>query len=495
MDCSEKSPELCASCHGCSSGFALEVEWLDEWVPSLCPVCFQSLLAHKTIKHGDVYIEKACAEHGYFESLVWHGAKHYIDFGKNAEHAPRNLEAPAVDALCPGSCGLCNEHEGDACIAVIEITQRCDLACPVCFASAGQPGTGQTACEDVSFELVCHMIDAAVARPVVPAVQLSGGEPSLHPDILRIVAYAKSAGVTNLMLNTNGLRLAQSAEFASTLKDAGLDVVYLQFDSTDDACIEQLRGRALLAEKKQAIANCAQSGLAVVLVPTLVEGINADQVESLIDFASANMPTVKGVHFQPATFFGRFDVEMNDPQKRVTLSDVIFQIEDYLHVGHDVMKSPILPRKKFDAHCSFSATFLKADDGTLVPVGGQGETEACCADAGIDPFAKETVDYLGTHWRADVLSDVAASSGSSCCVDGFANESTSEAADDSLGQHLLDRTLTLSGMHFQDAETFDINRVKGCCVFVIDQQGRSVPLCVYYLTSREGKRWDYAHGA
>ena len=490
LGCSSGGAGGCASCGGCSAGGAFDDVFIDEWVPSLCPVCFKSVLARKHMKRGDIHIEKACPEHGYFDTVLWRGAKHYLDFGRNAQHAGRNLEAPQPQAPCPGSCGLCSEHEGDSCIAVIEVTKRCNLSCPICFADAGAQGAA-----DVPLETLRAMITEAVMKPVVPTVQLSGGEPSLHPDIIEVVAYAKYAGVRHLMLNTNGIRLAEDPQFAIALMEAGLDAVYLQFDALDDTVYRALRGCDLLVVKEQAIKHCAEAGLAVVLVPTMVAGVNADKVGELIDFAREHMPTVKGVHFQPASFFGRVEGELceHGGADRATLSDVIAGIEE--HVGPSGAGA-ILPRKKFDAHCSFSASYLVADDGSLVAHAAQ---EPCCgADAGQgvppartpsasvdgrDVFASETADYLSDHWRA-VPAD--GQGGGRKAVDVKGTE---------IAQRLLDRTLTLSGMHFQDADTLDLTRTKGCCVHVIDEQCNSVPLCIYYLTSRDGQRWDYAQGA
>ena len=248
---------------------------------------------------------KECPNHGSFEALLWRDACWYEEFGINALHGLLNAERSPCEGGCPNSCGLCNEHEGDTCIAVIELTSRCDKACPICFADAGSLENG-----DPSIQKVRGMIDAVASKRIVPTLQLSGGEPTLRSDLIDIVSYAKAKGIGHLMLNTNGQALADSASLADNLYDAGLDAVYLQFDSVCDDEIVQLRGEPQFSMKQRALEHCAQAGLGVVLVVTVCDGVNVGSLGDIIEFAKKWMPTVKGVHFQPAARFGRFELQV-----------------------------------------------------------------------------------------------------------------------------------------------------------------------------------------
>ena len=184
---------------------------------------------------------------------------------------------------------------------LLEVTQRCDLGCPICFASAGVDAPSDP---DLSEIRLWYETMLRAGGPY--NVQLSGGEPCQRDDLPEIIRLGRDLGFSYFQLNTNGLRLAADLPYLQALKDAGLSVVYLQFDGTDDAIYRTIRGRDLLTLKETAIRNCEQLEIGVVLVPTVVPGVNAGDLGAIIRFALDHYPTVRAVHLQPVAYFGRY---------------------------------------------------------------------------------------------------------------------------------------------------------------------------------------------
>ena len=232
---------------------------------SVCPVCLKNLPA-ALVREGDgrIFLEKSCAEHGAFRTLVWSGA---IDFKKWLRDERPLL--PEQGLRCPGDCGLCAEHESGSCCVLLEVTRRCDLRCRFCFARGGE------AADEPALDELKAAVDDIVRQCGGVLLQLSGGEPTQRDDLPELVRYAKEAGCSYVQLNTNGLRLAREPDYAARLAAAGLDIVFLQFDGTREDIYETLRGAPLLAQKKKAIEVCGELRLGVTLVPTVVRGVNS----------------------------------------------------------------------------------------------------------------------------------------------------------------------------------------------------------------------------
>ena len=205
---------------------------------------------------------------------------------------------------------------------LLELTTRCNLRCPVCFASAG------TEERELSMEEIERQYDYLMSHGGPFNIQLSGGEPSMRDDLPEIIALGRKKGFSFFQLNTNGIRLADDAEYARTLKAAGLNTVFLQFDGVDDAVYMTLRGRALMTEKLAAIENCAAAGLGIVLVPVIAPGVNDAQVGDILRFALERMPAIRGVHFQPISYFGRCGLER--PEKPITIPRMLRLIEEQM---------------------------------------------------------------------------------------------------------------------------------------------------------------------
>jgi 7,8-dihydro-6-hydroxymethylpterin dimethyltransferase len=295
---------------------------------SLCPHCLRRIAARRIVVDDSVYLEKSCPEHGDLERiLIWRNNPWpYETWNRTkAESNPPDSDHMIYDPApmgCPFECGLCRNHRQVTCTAILEVTPRCELGCPVCF-NASEPGAASNPELRQIEQMLQEIRDAAGTCPI----QLSGGEPTLRDDLPEIVALARKCGFDHIQVNTNGIRLAKDADFARALKDAGITDFFLQFDGITDEVYARTRGTAMLALKLKAIDRCAGLKIGIILVPTLVRKVNESQIGAIIQFAKKWIPTIKGVHFQPMTYLGRYP---NPPRNedRILIPEILAAIEE-----------------------------------------------------------------------------------------------------------------------------------------------------------------------
>ncbi|MBP2661743.1 MAG: Radical domain protein [Firmicutes bacterium] len=237
---------------------------------SLCPECLQRIKAKRVEVNHTVYLEKTCKDHGDFCTVIWRGQPSYTSWSVAKLPSRPPVCATNISQGCPFDCGLCPDHRQHTCCVLLEVTKRCNLHCPICFAKAGSEES------DPDRTTIENWYRLLLKSGGPYNIQLSGGEPTLRDDLPEIIASGRSLGYDFIQVNTNGLRLARDYSYVKRLKEAGLSCVFLQFDGTNDEIYEKLRGTALLAEKQAAITNCVKLQLGVVLVPTLVPGVNTE---------------------------------------------------------------------------------------------------------------------------------------------------------------------------------------------------------------------------
>lgn len=289
-----------------------------DYTISLCPECLRRIDAKIVFEDGQVIMRKTCPEHGFFKVKIADDIEYYKNirnYNKASEY-PRRFNTP-VEHGCPFDCGLCTDHEQHSCLTIVEVTDRCNLSCPTCYAESGpQQGRHRSLAE------IEAMLDLIVANEGEPdVVQISGGEPTLHPDFFAILDLAKARPIRHVMVNTNGIRIARDREFVQRLATYQPDFeIYLQFDSLEAAPLVHLRGLDLREVRENALKHLNEFNLSTTLVVTLQKNINDQEIGPIIEYA-LKQPCVRGVTFQPTQIAGR--VEHFDPAKdRMTMTEV-----------------------------------------------------------------------------------------------------------------------------------------------------------------------------
>lgn len=419
---------------------------------SVCPVCLRRIPAAQVRRGGTVYLEKSCPQHGRFATPIWRDR-----LALETWRAGARPLAEGENPACPGCQGICADHQQATCCALLEVTSRCDLRCRFCFAGAPAP-------EPALAQLKRAVDDIAAAGG--PLLQLSGGEPSLRDDLPELVAYAKRQGCSYVQLNSNGLRLARDEAYLAALAAAGLDFVFLQFDAVDDAVYRQLRGAPLLAQKQRVIELCDKYCVGVTLVPTVVRGVNTAMLGDILRFAVAQAPAVRGVHFQPASFFGRYPHAPQDDD-RYTLDELLSDL--IAQSGGMLSPAQFHPSRCDHPLCGFHAGYIVSAQGGLLPLAPRGNA-CCCAPR--RTTAAQNRAYIGRRWqRPAAPENQAAAPPDLSSLDGFLARARSHA-------------FTLTAMAFQDAWNLDIERLRQCSLHVY-ADGMLKPFCGYYLTAAE----------
>ena len=448
------------------------------WTDSVCPVCLKRLPAKRVANGKVVFLEKTCPEHGDFSVEVWGGHLSYEDWNRVKEPSTPVNPATVVARGCPFDCGLCPDHRQHSCCVLLEVTQRCNLRCPICFASSGD------AADDLPIETLLDTLRDLLTRGGPLNIQLSGGEPSVRDDIPELIRQGKAMGHPFFQLNTNGIRLAEEKGYAQTLADAGLDCVFLQFDGVTDDVYRMIRGRDLMVVKQAAIEVCGDAGIGVVLVPTLCDGVNTGEIGAILRFAANNLPTVRGVHFQPMTYAGRYPE--GAPVHRFTLSHLLYAIEE--QTDREMKMIDFVPAEAENAYCSFAGSFLVNCDGTFRAKVedrasgcgcGSPVQETSCGCGSPMPLAADRASqaraYVAKAWKGSVRAKPAKEMESS----------GTESLDDFLDT-LHNRQLAVSAMAFMDAWNLDLDRLRDCYIHIADGH-KLIPFCAYNLTAQDGR--------
>ncbi len=438
---------------------------------SLCDECLATVPAKIIIEGQKVFFQKRCRTHGVRKALISTDVDYYrrcLDWVKPGDRP--NVFQTRIDAGCPYDCGLCPDHEQHSCLAIIEINEHCNLSCPVCFADSSPSRTGTRALAEVEV-----MLDTLVESEVEPdLVQISGGEPTLHPDILEILHLAKSKRIRHLMINTNGLRIARDKEFVAKLAELkpGFEV-YLQFDSLRSDVHQELRGADLTRIRQQALENLEAFGISTTLVAVIKKGLNDDEVGDIVSHA-LTWSCVRGVTFQPIQDAGRN--EGFDPgTDRIVLSDIRRRIieADNPFTERDVIPLPCNPE-------SITIGYALRQGNNIAPVTSflprellVDEVPNAVSFEKFPELRKRLFEFFSLE--SDPTNSSERLEALLCCLPEV-------PTPDNLEYSNIFRVVV---SEFLDPHNFCISRVKRSCVHFVTVEGKIIPFDTYNLFYRD----------
>ena len=439
---------------------------------SLCPECLRRVDAKIIFENGSVYMLKRCPQHGKSKVLIADDVEYY----KNIRNYNKASEYPKTFNTkthygCPYDCGLCPDHEQHSCLTVVEVTDRCNISCPTCYACSS-PNYGRHR----TLEEIKKMLDAVVRNEGEPdVVQISGGEPTIHPEFFKILDYAKSLPIRHLMVNTNGITIAKDTAFAERLAAYMPDFeIYLQFDSLDNKILQTLRGADLADVRLEALKNLNRFNLSTTLVVTLQKDLNDHEMGKTIDFA-LQQKCVRGVTFQPTQIAGRLE-NFEADKHRITLTEVrrkileqspIFQADDLIPVPCNPDALVMGYALKLGDEISPLTRYINPDDllnegkNTIIY-----EQDEALHGKMISLFSTGNSVETATEDLKSIM----------CCLP--------EIDAPALGYENLFRIII---MQFTDAYNFDVRAIKKSCVHIVNKDYNIIPFETMNLFYRDEK--------
>ena len=438
------------------------------------------VMAKVIIKDGSVYLLKRCEEHGESTALVEEDAKYYLSTPEYNKPGTTCKTQTAIREGCPFDCGLCPDHEQHGCIGLIEVTNFCNLRCPTCYATSGE---GDFLSMKKIEEMMDFLLDSEYGEGEI--LQISGGEPTMHPQIIEIIKLARQKGVKYVLLNTNGLRIAADENFVKELSQfEGRFEIYLQFDSFDDKIYQDFRGKKLWEIKKKAIDNLTKYKIPITLVATIKKGMNDQEIGKIVKFG-IDTKYIRGVNFQPIAYFGRMG-GLDKDQDRITITGIINCIEKQLNGM--IKKSDFIPLPCDVDRVAITYLYRLKDE--FIPI-----------IRNIN--AKEYLPIIRNTFKfdpEDILKDITENVFSSAC----GCEKGCCAPIDFLGklkpiipakfflkskkekmEYVSENTFRISIVSFVDAYNFDMKSMKKECVHIITPELKKIPFSAYNMIHRK----------
>jgi len=447
---------------------------------SVCSQCLVKVEAKIIFRDDCVYLVKHCPTHGHEEVLIADDIDYYkqsLEFIKPGD-MPLKFNTP-IKYGCPYDCGLCPDHEQHSCLTLIEVTDRCNLSCPICYADSGTEeifSNGNQLRRHRSLEQIEMMMDAVVANEGEPQiVQISGGEPTIHPEFFQILDLAKSKPIKHLMINTNGIKIAKDKAFCSRLSQymPGIEI-YLQFDSFETDALQELRGSDLRDIREKAIANLNEYKISTTLVVTLKKGLNDHEIGKIIEYA-LQQKCVRGVTFQPIQAAGRLE-GFQAKRDRYTLTEVrrsILQQSPYFK-PEDILPVPCHPD-------SLAMAYALKVKGKVIPLTGLINPDAFVELMPNSVLYEQNEELKSKIFELFSTSHSPLSSATSlkqllCCIPML-------PVPEGITYENIFRVMIVQ---FLDPYNFDVRSVKRSCIHIVHPDGRIIPFDTFNMFYREG---------
>jgi len=446
---------------------------------SFCHLCgnLNHLIdTHIVSKDNEVFLRKFCPKCG--ESMVKISTDfEYYKLCDDYLKAPDLPEKPLTKVLrgCPFDCGVCPQHQNHPCLALFNITDECNMKCHICYYAA-EPGLGNHR----SMQSIEKMLSTLLETESEPdLIQVTGGEPTTHPEIVKILKYLKASPVRHLMLNTNGIKIAEDESFVKELKALGGGFeVYLQFDSLTPSVLKDIRAQDMSKVRLKALAMLEKYNISTTLVMVVKKGLNEHEIPEVIRF-SRTYRCVRGIVFQPVEEAGRVEASGDF---RITLSEIrqiIIDDSNNPFTKEDMIPLPCDPHK---IGVGYAAKTMKKDEegkafANLFPVTGQLPKSLITEHKGTvifekdKAFVKSVIDTvsLDTAMGTGILKDKVKKK-LFCCWPSF-------LTPEDMGYENVYR-LVIS--EFSDIVNFDAINIKRECNFMIEEE-RIIPFSTYNM--------------
>lgn len=434
-------------------------------------------------------MEKTCEKHGKKRGVVWNSLEKYLwSFRFTKAGTPVTSYLTRESRGCPYDCGLCPRHKQHTCLAILEVTEFCNLQCPVCLALADKTGKrmNHPTLEEIGFAVDTLLATEGRRAPL----QFSGGEPTIRPDLPEVISLVRRKGFRFLEVDTNGIELARNPDLAKLYKDAGLMGIYLQFDGVTDDIYQRIRGASLFKIKERAITNAKRAGLTVTLAVTAVKGVNDHQLWDIVYYGLKRR--LNGVNFQPFAMLGRYSGGRNapndfEPTVRLTTPDVPKLLGE--QSGGRLRGDDFIPVPCPDNRCQM-LSYLRLDSRGATSINRLVDIEGL-------------LDYYNRFTNVEQMGDAIKSirekvyemwSASAACGNSdqpslvhLKEEECLPCCNITLPEH--DGRFFAIGVHgMMDVWNYDVHRLERCCVMELTLDGRLIPFCLYNATSTTGRR-------
>ena len=444
---------------------------------SICSTCLRRVDAKIVLQDGAVWMLKRCPHHGPERVLVADDIDYYRRsrevFIKTPEQVAR-YNTP-VKWGCPYDCGICPDHEQHGCNLLIEVTDTCNLRCPTCYAMSGPERATHRSLAQIE-----GMLDRACANEIEPdIVQISGGEPTMHPEFWAIMDLARQRPIKHLMLNTNGIRIAEEEGFAERLASYKPRFeIYLQFDSFERRALMTLRAADMRRVHERALERLNEHAIDTTLVMTVRRGLNDHEIGHVVEYA-LEQPCVRGVSLQPVQAAGRldaYDSGFDVDRDRLTLTEVRRKVLEQTDVfaPEDIIPVP--------CHAdSIAMAYALKVGSNIVPLTGMVDPELLM-EGGQNTIVYEQDSAVRQH-----LFELFSTHHSMESQSTAMREFLAVGADaDRLAGLDYGNVFRLLIVEFIDAYNFDLRSVRKTCVHIVHPDGkRVIPFDTYNLLYRD----------
>lgn len=451
---------------------------------SLCGTCKGAVDAKVVFRDDAVWFDKFCPDHGHEHCRVASSVEWYLDaLSFVAPNTPPKRISKPVSEGCPFDCGACPSHQQKVYLPVIPITSACNLDCPICYTINKNDDAHQMSAEEMA-TILTHL---AEDHDEIDIINFTGGEPTLHPQLLDFLQMCRDAGIRRLTISTNGLRLRDEAYVR---KLAALDArIVLSLDTFRPETDHLLLGANTVKTKLHVLDLLEQYDVATTILPAVAAGLNDDEVGDLLQLV-LDRPHIRSLELHTLTFTGQGGIGFQR-SARITIPDLHARIDEATEgriTGRDFVPSPLA-----HPHCYSICYLLCLDGGGFVPL-ARLTSRAQLFDLLADSLYIEPREKLEQVFR-DLIDDLWADPGRIAdsalvlkTIKRLLNEMFPSGRALSIleRQKIAERTIKAIYIHsHMDEENFDVARIMKCPVGVPQEDGGNIPTCSYNVLYRE----------